>query len=58
MTNPLWPETLQLRAVVERSMTMPVLPVNSAQKVCAILRVLSADGPMRLTAVASPGAGR
>jgi DNA-binding IclR family transcriptional regulator len=37
-------------------MTTPVLPINSVQKVCAILRVLSADAPMRLTAIASAAA--
>jgi DNA-binding IclR family transcriptional regulator len=37
-------------------MTTPVLPINSAQKVCAILRVLSADAPMRLTAIATAAA--
>jgi DNA-binding IclR family transcriptional regulator len=41
---------------VVRFMTTPVLPINSAQKVCAILRVLSADAPMRLTAIATAAA--
>lgn len=32
--------------------TAPVIPINSAQKVCAILRTLSSGKPMRLTAIA------
>ncbi|BAT61353.1 HTH-type transcriptional regulator KipR [Variibacter gotjawalensis] len=30
----------------------PVIPINSAQKVCAILRTLSSGKPMRLTSIA------
>ena len=33
-------------------MTVSALPVNSAQKVCAILRALSSHAPMRLTEIA------
>jgi DNA-binding IclR family transcriptional regulator len=33
-------------------MSAPIIPINSAQKVCAILRTLSSGVPMRLTAIA------